>query len=120
MNIHQAHIPDSKSLLARDRVLLYTRGMDIAPEDGVALALESLRRAGHGVGPDVVMEELFGLLREHGALPALENGETPLISAPPINRRILLPKDMDPLSLTAAVARRCRKILRRLVQKDTA
>ncbi len=50
MNTSPGHSLNSKRLFARDRVLLYTRGMDIEPEDGVALALESLRRAGRNAG----------------------------------------------------------------------
>lgn len=119
MNAYRAHTPSSKSLAARDRVLLYTRGMDIEPEDGVGLALESLHRAGHDAGPDKVMKELFGLLRENGGHPAVaENESAPLVCTPPMNRRTVLPKDMEPLSLTAAIIKWCRAVFRRMPKKD--
>ncbi|SBV95672.1 hypothetical protein KL86DPRO_10910 [uncultured delta proteobacterium] len=119
MTMNQARIPDTKSLVARDRVLLYTRGMDIEPEDGVALALESMRRAGRGAGPDKVMAELFGLLRENGGPPAVAGGESlPLVCAPPLNRRTVLPKDMEPLSLTTAIIKWCRTVFTRTAKKD--
>ena len=94
---------DNKRLIARDRLLLYTRGMDIDLEDGVALALESMRRAGKDAGPDTVMEELFGILRERGHSPVIPGANgLPLASAPPMNRKTVLPNNMEPLSLTAA------------------
>lgn len=119
MNTNRAHTPDSKGIVARDRVLLYTRGMDIEPEEGVGLALESLRRAGRGAGPDKVMEELFGLLRENGGPPVVTGSEAaPLVCAPPMNRKTVLPKDMEPLSLTAAIIKWCRAVFRRMPKKD--
>lgn len=97
-------LPDTRSLVARDRVLLYTRGMDIPAEKGVALALESLHRSGQDAGPDAVMSELFAVLREHGYLPAIPGPEDRLLtSAPPLRRMRVLPRDMEPLSLTTAL-----------------
>ncbi|MCC8194837.1 MAG: hypothetical protein LIP28_09360 [Deltaproteobacteria bacterium] len=99
-------LPDSKRLAARDRVLLYTRGMDIEPEDGIRLALESMRKAGDGAGPEKVMEELFTLLRENGRPPLIPDPDgTTLVSSPPVHRQTVLPKDMDPLSFSAALAK---------------
>lgn len=106
MNPHLTPPPDPKSLIARDRALLYTRGMDIPPEDGVALALEGMRRAGPGAGAEKVMEELFGILRERNTFPIItERQNSFLVSAPPINRRTVLPRNVEPLSFTAALSR---------------
>ena len=124
MNVHLPQPPDSKSLAARDRALLYTRGMDISPEKGVALALESLRRAGPEADAGRVMGELFAVLREHDRSPIIpglpvppdREGE-PLACVPPINRTVVLPKDMEPLSLTAALAQWLRSLFRRISGK---
>lgn len=106
MNPHLTPPPDPKSLIARDRVLLYTRGMDIPPESGVALALESMRRAGPGAEAEKVMEELFATLRENNAFPIIAGQQSSfLVSAPPLNRRTVLPRNMEPLSFTAALVR---------------
>ena len=96
----------AQALAGRDRVLLYTRGMDIDPEEGVSLALQSLRRAGKGAAPDTVMEELFGLLRENNRAVPLESMDgNPIASMPPLNRRRVVPKGVEPLSFSMAVAR---------------
>ena len=83
----------------RDKVLLYVRGMDLPPVEGVELALESLRRAGDGAMPDMMMGELYGILREKGFPPRLVGPDgSPLASVPPMNRRSMIPEDMAPLS----------------------
>lgn len=91
----------------RDRVLLYTRGMDLDPVHGVELALSSLRRAGEGASPGKIMGELFSILESKGPtlLPCDSQGRR-LVSVPPMNRRAMLPEDMDPLSLTAYLKNR--------------
>lgn len=96
----------AQSVAGRDRVLLYTRGMDINPEEGVSLALQSLRRAGDGAAPDKVMEELFALLREKDLPAHIESEDgVPFASTPPLNRRRVVPKDIEPLSFSMAVSR---------------
>ena len=96
--------PDSARMATRDRVLLYTRGMDIDPEGGLALALESLRRSGHDATPEKAMRELFALIQESGYSPLVPGeNNAPLVSSPPMSRVTLLPKDMEPLSFFAAV-----------------
>lgn len=98
--------PSPQSLAGRDRVLLYTRGMDIDPEDGVSLALQSLRRAGHNAAPARVMGEMFALLRENAHSPRIQDADgNPLVSAPPLNRSRVVPKGVEPLSFSMAVAR---------------
>ena len=97
---------ETRKLAARDRVLMYTRGMDINPEAGVALALESLRRAGTDAGPDKVMEELFSLLQEKGPQIITDAEGLPLVCAPAMNRRAMVAKDMETLSLTKALRSR--------------
>jgi len=111
MNPYLTPPPDPKSLIARDRVLLYTRGMDIPPESGVALALESMRRAGPDAEAEKVMEELFAALRGKNTFPIIaEQQNSFLVSAPPINRRTVLPRNMEPLSFTAALRRWIRNL----------
>lgn len=103
--------PDARRFAARDRVLLYTRGMNIPAETGIALALESLRRVGPDAGPDAVMSELFAVLREHGHSPAIPGPEDcPLASSPPLNRTRVLPRDIEPLSLTTAILKWLRSL----------
>ena len=104
MNTARFPFTDSSLFSARDRVLLYTRGMNIDPEGGLTLALESLRRAGSQATPDSAMRELFALVEEqdHSILmPGTDDAS--LTSAPPINRTVLLPEDMEPLSLSVAL-----------------
>lgn len=90
------------ALRARDRVLLYTRGMELEPLPGVELALESLRRAAGGKEPgyppehplDVAgaMRALRAVLAEHGLSPEVEApGGGRLVSSPPIRRSPLAP-----------------------------
>lgn len=102
---------EARKLVARDRVLLYTRGMDIDPETGVALALESLHRAGADAGPDKVMGELFHILREkyHSRIMA-DDGKHPLASAPPLNRRAMVAKDMESFSFFGGLRARFRSL----------
>lgn len=112
--------PDTRSLVARDRALLYTRGMDIPAEKGVALALESLQRAGLNAAPDTVMNELFAVLREHGYSPAIPGPEDrPLVSAPPLRRMRVLPHDIEPLSLTTALLKWFRSLMKPRTGKNT-
>ena len=83
---------ENKKLVARDRVLLYTRGMDMDLEDGVALALESMRRAGKEAEPGKVMEELFGILQERQHSPVISKADgLPLTCSPGLNRRTVSP-----------------------------
>jgi hypothetical protein len=95
--------------------------MDMDPEDGVGLALESLRRAGRDAEPGKVMEELFALLRENRSpLTVSGAGSAPLPSVPAMNRRTVLPNAMEPLSLTAAIAKLFRALSGRLLKKHGA
>lgn len=108
----------SAAFAGRDRALLYTRGMGIDPVESVALVLESLTRAGENAPPPVVMEELFLIAREKYAKPLLydENG-APLVSAPPMNRTHVVARDVDPLSLSGALAAFFRKLFHKAAQK---
>lgn len=102
--IPTAHTLNGHAFAGRDRVLLYTRGMNIDPITGVSLALESLKRAGEGAAPDKVMEELYALLRERNPSRTVKSPDGSLLtSAPPMNRRSVVAKDMDQFSLTAGI-----------------
>lgn len=93
---------------ARDRVLLYTRGMDMDPVFTVDLALQSLRRAEKEIGRqpplpdegdtgiDATMRGLQELIRDNGiAQQVLGNDGLPLRSAPLMNRRAMVAEEMD-------------------------
>lgn len=102
----------------RDRVLLYTRGMDLDPVHGVELALASLRRAGEGASPAKVMHELFSIMDSNGpTLLPRDNQGRGLASTPPMNRRAMLPEDMDPLSITAYLKNRVARWYASLTRK---
>ena len=102
----------------RDRALLYTRGMDIDPVKSVSIVMESLSRSGNDAPPSAVMGELFHILQAGCTDTIIHDkiGE-PLTSAPPINRTHVLAKDVEPLSLTGALAVFFRKQLKKLTEK---
>jgi len=98
------------ALLARDRVLLYVRGMDVEPLAGLEYAVNSLRRADPQSGPAAAMRELHDLLRENGLSLRLEDaGGQMLRSMPPIRRRSMAAEEMDRLPLLTAARRWLRK-----------
>lgn len=90
----------------RDRVLLYAAGLDLDPVLGVELALASMRKTGLDCGvPDgraespglpEVMAEFRRLLDGHErSLCVADALGAPLVSMPPLNRRPMLPEEMD-------------------------
>lgn len=99
--------PLAPDFAGRDRVLLYTRGMNLAPSRGVALALRSMRRAGEFAPAAKVMEALFRTLQENN-VPFITtlDGVTPIVSTPPMNRRIVIAEDMEQHSLTKVLKNR--------------
>lgn len=88
--------PDERGQRARDRVLLFVRGMDLPPLESVDLARESLNRSGTDVPPAEAMRVLRELLAERGLAHSLLNsrGERQL-SAPPMNRRPMIAEELD-------------------------
>jgi len=95
---------EAKRLAARDRVLMYTRGMDIDPETGIALALESLHRAGKNADPSKVMQELFDLLQEKEQSQFMAGAKGHLLACTPtMNRRSMVAKDMEQFSLMKTI-----------------
>ena len=106
--------PDAAGLAlqARDRVLLYTRGMELDPVRGVEIALESLRRAvsdrepEHPLGVAEAMRALRAVLAEHGLKPEVEApGGGRLVSGPPLQRSPMVPAS-DTWSLRGRIRRR--------------
>lgn len=90
------HLPDERGQRSRDRVLLYTRGMEISPGESVELARECLRRAGGRASGAEAMDILRGLLIERGlAHGALDEKGRRLLSAPPMNRRPMIVEHLD-------------------------
>ena len=109
----------SRGYAGRDRVLLYTRGMDLNSEESVALALESIREAGQDAGPAEVMDSMFAILREHGHSPLLRDAEGSLITCtPPMNRRTVVATDMEQFSLTAVIGKLLESLVPRRFKKS--
>ncbi len=96
---HLNHGPgdaESGAVRARDRILLYLRGLDLPPLLSLELALEALRRVealGAAQDPARTMHELHDLLRERSLHPELTEAETRLSSTPPLNRRSMIAED---------------------------
>lgn len=88
-------LPDERGQRARDRVLLYLRGMDVPPLESVDLARESLSRSAPHADPAEAMRTLRGLLLERGLAHGAQNsrGER-LLSAPPMNRRPMIAEEL--------------------------
>jgi hypothetical protein len=83
--------------IARDRVILYVTALDLPPFKGLELALESLKRSGP---TDVTeaMRTLRELLAEHGLDRGIRTPEgAHLSSQPPLNRGIMVAKELDRL-----------------------
>lgn len=100
----------------RDRVLLYARGLELDPVLAVELALESMREAGLADGDCAadtdglarrapgaespclprVMSGMRRLLHERGGNGRVTDAKGRLLaSMPPLNRRPMLPEEMD-------------------------
>ena len=96
-----ANDADREALAAklRDRVLLYVRGMDIPPVQGLELALESLRRVSESPDPlsvPAVMRELHVLLRENGLHTGwVDRQGPPRNSMPPLNLCSMIAEPME-------------------------
>ncbi len=106
-----APAPDSPPALeARDRVLLYTSGLELDPVEGVELALQSLRQskdASGGLQAQEAMRSLYDLLRRKGVpLEARDRRGQPLRSAPALHRSSMLAEEMELNPLRGAI-RRC-------------
>lgn len=100
------------ALQARDRVLLYTRGMGLEPLAGVELALESLHRAvsdrepGYPLDVAEAMRALRAVLAEHGLMPEVEApGGGRLVCSPPLQRSPMAPAP-DTWSMRGRIHRR--------------
>ncbi|MDR0882825.1 MAG: hypothetical protein LBP55_09865 [Candidatus Adiutrix sp.] len=101
---------------ARDRLLLYVRGMDVPPLLSLELALEGLRRASAGAEPLTItgaMRELHSLLREKGLHTSwVEKYGPPPSSMPPFNRSSMVAEGLE-LSLTRRLGHWLAKLLTR-------
>lgn len=101
--------PSSAGRKARDRALLYLRGLDLPPVLSLELALEALRRTGGDAGePDIptIMAELHRLLREKGLHPEQTAEREPrLTSCPPMNRSSMIAEAMDTMLLSGLLRR---------------
>ena len=76
--------------IARDRVLLYVRSLDLPPFEGLDLAVQSLNTAGPS-SPAEAMQRLRAVLREHGLDGGILDREGKhLASVPPLNRGVMV------------------------------
>lgn len=100
----------------RDRVLLYARGLDLEPVLAVDLALESMRKTGLGRGgpeagaqnnalPEVMAEFRRLLEGQESSLRVADASGAPIVSMPPLNRRPMLPEEMDRSPVRRALKR---------------
>lgn len=81
---------------ARDRVMLYLRGLEMDDMTSLELATECLRRTGENADPGRVMAELRVLLQERGVFFHLTDPSgRQLQSYPPINRRSMVSEGVD-------------------------
>lgn len=91
--------------ISRDRVVLYVTALDLPPFKGLELALESLRRSGP---TDVAgaMRTLRDLLAEHGLERGIRTaGGEHLSSQPPLNRGVMVAKELDRLPWLTSLGR---------------
>ncbi|MDD2453901.1 MAG: hypothetical protein PHS90_08435 [Synergistaceae bacterium] len=79
---------------ARDRVMLYIRGLDLPPSKGLRLAARSMEE--EPSSPGEAMDALELLLDKEGLLPGLpgERGQN-IPSFPPLNRSVMVAEEMD-------------------------
>ncbi len=100
--------------IARDRVLLYVRAMNLPPFGGLELALRSLERSGPAsVGES--MRALRSLLHEQGLDRGIVDEEGVFISSlPPLNRGTMAPRRFDRSPWRTSAIRFVRRWLRDL------
>ena len=129
------HASDLESLIARDRALLYIRGMDIDAVHSVEVALRSLRHSQSVTAlqnethrmenPDThetdrVMTSLFAIMEEMNLpLPVTDGLGNRLVSAPPMNRRPMIAEPIDKLSLFSGIRRALSSLWHMLHSSDT-
>jgi hypothetical protein len=104
---------------ARDRVLLYIKGLDLPPAEGLSLAARSLEEA--PLSPAGAMDALERLLREEGFSPdILDRGGRRISSFPPLNRTVMVAEEMDRLPWRTSFVRFLRRWRRELFGGGTA
>ncbi len=95
--------PERSLLAARDRVMLYLRGMDMGALPSLELAAKTMRRAGPEAGPEQAMAALWALLeKQNPSICLADSGGAILRSTPPLNRRPMLSGKMGELTLYGA------------------
>jgi len=98
---------------ARDRVLLYVKGLDLPPVLGLSLAARSLEEAPSS--PEGAMDALERLLREEGFSPdIMDRGGRRISSFPPLNRAVMVAEEMDRLPWRTSLLRFLRRWSREL------
>jgi hypothetical protein len=104
--------------VARDRVLLYMRALDLPPFGGIELALESLKRSGPASVAES-MRTLRELLHEQELDRGIVDEEGAFISSlPPLNRGTMVPRKFDRSPWRTALSRFVRRWLRDLFVSD--
>ena len=95
--------------IARDRVLLYVRGLNLPPFQGLDLAVESLAKTGPSSTADA-MDALLDVLQAHGLDRGLLDKEGKHVaSVPPLNRSVMVAEPLDMLPWKTALARFIRR-----------
>jgi len=102
---------------ARDRVMLYIRGLDLHPAKGLRLAAESMEAAPSS--PEEAMDALEKVLGEEGLLPGLpgERGQN-IRSFPPLNRSVMVAEEMDRIPWRTSFFRFLRRWRRELFGRE--
>jgi len=103
--------------VARDRVMLYIRGLDLPPAKGLRLAAGSLEEAPSS--PEEAMDALEMLLSEERLLPGLpgERGQN-IPSFPPLNRSVMVAEEMDRIPWRTSFFRFLRRWRRELFGRE--
>lgn len=120
MNIKEKAMEKEESAwqLARDRVLLYLRALNLPPFRAMELGLEALKRTGPA-GIPVAVSTLRTLLKEEGLDKGVVTEEGEYISSiPPMNRGVMIPEDLtasQPTQPSASPWKRAAKIRRSIL-----
>jgi len=91
-------LSSEKLVRISDRLILYAKGLELPPESGLELVLETLRllrESGRAPEMETAMDEFRRLLHERRLSPEGSGEFGPDFCAPPLNRRPMLPEEME-------------------------
>ena len=113
-------LPDNKSSLVVDRIILYIKGLDIEPITGLEMALECLQQASdrnNNLNIQECMENLYHLLYIKKLDP--ENLYKYPPSTPVLNRRSMIAESLNNKSAMRHILKRLMQIMRLAKQEDS-